>query len=308
MKLFSTGHNFECPERVQMWHLPSIIGWRKDVVKAKIRHLLSPPREKISRSFSLPISPRAQTESHREALQLTDLFPGCEDVPQEFNPNISTSGSVDSHPTNLTTLSPSISPTITRSISSPGPMPSILGTTSSLSKASPSPGSIGTRSQMSTCKTPMIPSTRLERTIELLDGSVDGMKRAVLEIGKYQRLMAESKFCRLESDDGIESESKYLDSHSQRRYDNKDFQMNNLHINGSDRSIATSPVSNYDSSKKIVDRRNQHYTVARSIYIDLLTLFHFQKSKEFHSYVGDLSTNTKHIDIFKVMFQSSFLF
>jgi hypothetical protein len=299
-ELISTGDNLDCPERVQMWHLPSIIGWRKDAVKAKIRHLLSPSPEKISRPVSLPIiTSRAET---REALQLIDLFPDCEDIPQDYIHNISTSGSVDSHPTNLDTLSPTISPTITRSMSSPDTMPSMLGTTSSLSKASPSPRSIGTRSQMSTSKTPMIPSTRLERTMESLDGSVDGMKRAVLEIGKYQRLMAENKICRLESDDGIESESKeskYSDPHSQRRNVIYDVQVNNLHVNGSDGSIATSPVSNYDSSK---DRKNQHYTVARSIYIDLLTLFHFQKSKEFQGYVGDPSTISKHVDLFKVMF------
>jgi hypothetical protein len=147
----------------------------------------------------------------------------------------------------------------------------------------------------------MTPSIRLERTIELLDGSVDGMKRAVLEIGKYQRLMAENKFCRLESyksDDGTESESKYLDSHNQRRYVNNDFQLND----------STSPIYNYDSSKKAADRLNQPYTVARSIYIDLLTLFYFQKSKELQSYVGDPSTNTKQADLFKVKIFSFFLF
>lgn len=293
--LFLTGHNLENPERVQMWHLPSIIGWRKDAVKAKIRNLLSPSHKIIPKSGSVPNNfSQAQTESYKEALRLIDLFPGCDDVPQEYVPNMSTSGSIDSHPTNFAVMSPSISPTITRSISSPGPMHTPLRTNLSVSRASP--GSIGLRSQISASslsKTPMTPSLRLERTIELLDGSVDGMKRAVLEIGKYQRLMAEIKLCRLESyksDDGIESESKYLDSHDQRRYVNTDFQL----------SDSTSPISNYDSSKKAADHLNQPYTVARSIYIDLLTLFYFQKSKELQSYFGDPSINTKQADLFKV--------
>ena len=192
-----------------MWHLPTLIGWKEIIVKIKVhRYLTKSASELLSRSASLSSFTIESAIAQGEALQLADLFPGCEDLPPEILFNMSNE-SAFAKLINMksTESSSSLSPAINRSVSTPLLMtlmrtkslttPAKLGTESPASpdlKISPLP--VGSSTPLSITKTPSpirIPSTRLDRASEYLDGTAEGMRRAILEIGKYQWLMNEIK-------------------------------------------------------------------------------------------------------------------
>ena len=213
-----------------MWHLPTIIGWREEVVRVKVRRCLSRPtsiRMRARSSSSTGSFTPEVSGTDSDDLQLIDLFPGCEDIPvggPGSSIGVSVSGALFSptaegtarqmlmRSTSLSSSSSNSLP-ITRPLSSPYPRSLIRSRSGS---ASPSPVilSVATAgsgsgqahsekgSSQSSPSTPLsfksiqpllAPSMRLDKATEFLDGTAEGMRRAILEIGKYRLNMNENK-------------------------------------------------------------------------------------------------------------------
>jgi hypothetical protein len=294
-----------------MWHLPTLIGWKEIIVKIKVhRYLTKSASELLSRSASLSSFTIESAIAQGEALQLADLFPGCEDLPPEMLFKMSNE-STFAKLINLksTESSSSLSPAINRSISTPLLMtlmrtksistPAKLGTESPASpdlKISPLP--VGSSTPLSISKTPSpvrIPSTRLDRASEYLDGTAEGMRRAILEIGKYQWLMNEIKTAAslyhektVNGEASSDCDSKYdTDSGSK----NTEMIVNNAtdsgrsegNGNGTTAHKETSPsvvLSDEIYSRQKAESRKESHLSCREIYIDLLTLYYLQRSKK----------------------------
>lgn len=286
-----------------MWHLPTLIGWKEIVVKIKVhRYLTKSASELLSRSASLSSFTIESAIAQGEALQLADLFPGCEDLPPEILFNMSS----DNAFTKLinmksTESSSSLAPAINRSISTPLLMtlmrtksistPAKLGTESPASpdlKASPLP--VGSSTPLSISKTPSpvrIPSTRLDRAAEYLDGTAEGMRRAILEIGKYQWLMNEIKIAAiLYNEKAVNGEASSDNDSSTTNTETKvNILSDSSRSDGNNSTVhkETSPsvhLTDEIFTKIKTDIRKESHLACREIYIDLLTLYYLQRSKK----------------------------
>jgi hypothetical protein len=294
-----------------MWHLPTLIGWKEIVVKIKVhRYLTKSASELLSRSASLSSFTIESAIAQGEALQLADLFPGCEDLPPEILFNMSNESAFAKLINFKTTeSSSSLSPAINRSISTPLLMtlmrtksistPAKLGTESPASpdlKISPVP--IGSSTPLSISKTPSpvrIPSTRLDRASEYLDGTAEGMRKAILEIGKYQWLMNEIKtaasLCSEKTVNGEASSDSDGKCDTDSGSKNTEMVVNNATYSGRSEGSGSGPTAHKDVSPSVVlsdeiyskrkaESRKESYLACREIYIDLLTLFYLQKSRK----------------------------
>lgn len=296
-----------------MWHLPTLIGWREVVVKIKVhRYLTKSALELLSRSVSLSSFTVEPSIEQGESLQLADLFPGCEDIPPEILCNMSNeSAFAKLINLQIAESSSSLSPAMNRSISSPLLMSLLRSRSTSTpvkpgteSPASPevkvSPLPVGSATPLSISKTPSpvrIPSTRLDRAAEYLDGTAEGMRRAVLEIGKYQWLMNEIKtaasMCSqktLNRESSSDDDSKCDTDSDSKKSETKDSTAVYISLrdgdgNGNGSTSQKETVPSVGLTDEIYlnrksELRKESHLVARDIYIDLLTLYYMQRHKK----------------------------
>ena len=370
----------ECVIPPYMWHLPTVIGWREEVVKVRVRRCLSKSKtpRNLSRSTSASNFSTERNGVEADALQLGDLFPGCDDTFQEglltsINENIKATLSKSS-----SLSSSSMSPVLNRSISSPLLMTLMRKRSSSVSSpmaptviipngqtqpqgetqerthsqlqirphsqsfmlppftdtvSSPASSSSSINTPLSTSKSmsPLVASSvRLDRASEFLDGSLEGMRRAILEIGKYRRDLNETKniinyianttiSSEKEKNDSNDDELKCNENENENENDiiknvtDNDFhginsprQPDNIFNNQSGIEGLQSPGVIY--TKRKTENHLDPHVISRYIYIDLLTLFYMQRNKSL-SDCGGNDSNIRKNDLFKVMiFKLFFIF
>ena len=314
-----------------MWHLPTIIGWRESIVRRKVFCCLTKAAPKVmnrlSSNFSLDID-----AIQSGALQLADVFPRCNETPLDI-PNRTANGiAYRASNGRARTLSSSLSPALDRSVSSPS-LPTMLRSRSSstpmkMRRPSASPEIIAALSPASICSTPQpasksssparLPRTRLESAAEFLDGTAEGMRRAILEIGKYEWLVYEAKSAAAYHDreEAAKKEMEYDGEGKDGTEHNIGGGKEDVVSGGADSGLMNDSNGAHDEPEREVEveadeeanwmkfkaTRREAHTISRDIYVDLLTLFYMQKCKKSPESVSAKADHSgKLLDHFKVM-------
>ena len=320
-----------------MWHLPTVIGWREDIVRIKVRRCLSKsvPQKALARSKSVSSFAPDMSGVETGAFELGDLFPGCDDVSNEGLLGMHGDSTKQTLTKSASLSSSSLSPILYRSSSSPVLITmmrnrsSSTGTTmiptavvdtqfrsqsqthvltpsslmSPLSQSGSSCTSSSFNTPLSTSKStsPLLaPSMRLDRATEYLDGTSEGMRRAILEMGKYRLQIIETRrILQYLANESLQSEKNKSDSNDDeskvnegideitKSIDDNDLRgmksprLNDHHSNifndGSGIEGLRSPEESF--SKRNPEHHVDPHNISRGIYIDLLTLFYMQKCK-----------------------------
>ena len=353
----ASGASGECATPPLLWHLPTVIGWREDVVKVRVRRCLSKslPQKAFARSQSVSSFAADMSGAQTDTFELGDLFPGCDDVINEGMLGINSDITKQTLTKSSSLSSSSLSPIIYRSSSSPVLITMMRNRSSStgtsmvptavidtqfrsqsqthvltpLSLISPLSQS-GSSSTSSSFNTPLstskstsplsAPSMRLDRATEYLDGTLEGMRRAILEIGKYRLQVIETKrILQYLANESLQNEKNKNDSNDDESKVNegidditKNYDENDLHginsprINDNNTNIFSdgSGIEGLQSPEESYSKRNpEHHVdphnISRSIYIDLLTLFYMQKCKS-NSESGGRDSVMRKTDLFIV--------
>jgi hypothetical protein len=307
------------PNPPAMWHLPTIIGWREALVKTKVHRCLT-KSSSTQQSSSTHLSSQIETEQADE-LQLVDFFPGCETaIPEVTYPAASDQTVSESTNTQATTPLCSGPPPMGRSISSPLIMTLLRNRSSStpaklvhedpqVELQSPSPAA----SLVSVTPTPThvvssfsgAPSMRLDRAVEFFDDTAEGMRWAILEMGKYQWLMNEAKnvesFLNSSQTASVDNTLYNEVKHNTDDNSNNNFLITGSTANGDNNSgiLPSDQVSSHIFLKRIADNNTESLTISRDIYVNLLTLFYMQRSKKV-SESAKVVFNVHKSDLFKV--------
>lgn len=306
------------PNPPAMWHLPTIIGWREALVKTKVYRCLTKSSSTLQ-SSSTHLSSETETEQADE-LQLVDFFPGCETAIPEVTYPAASDQTPESISTQATTPLCSGPPAMGRSISSPLIM-TLLRNRSSSTPAklvhedpqSELQSSSSAASLVPVTPTPThvvssfsgAPSMRLDRAVEFFDDTAEGMRWAILEMGKYQWLMNEAKnaesFLNSNQTASVDTALYNEVKHNTDDNSNNDFLITGSTANGDNTSgiLPSDQVSSHIFLKRIADNNAESLTISRDIYVNLLTLFYMQKSKKV-SESAKVVFNVHKSDLFKV--------
>lgn len=314
-----------------MWHLPTIIGWRESIVRRKVfccLTKLSPKAiNRLSTTFSLDID-----AIQSGALQLADVFPRCNETPLDMPHRTANGIAYRASSGRPRTLSTSLSPA-DRSVSSPSLATMLRSRSSStpikMRRPSAASPEISAALTASVCSTPQpasksssparLPRTRLESAAEFLDGTAEGMRRAILEIGKYEWLVYEAKSAAAyhAREEAAKKEMEYdgegkdgtvlvVSASKEEVVSGADRGPVNDSNGADDEPVAETEVEveadeEADWMKFKATRREAH-TISRDIYVDLLMLFYMQKCKKTpESVSGKADHSGKLLDQFKVI-------
>ena len=319
------------PNPPSMWHLPTIIGWREALVKIKVHRCLSKSSHYQPPSSSSVTHLSGETAiDQTDSLQLIDYFPGCETpIPEVTYPAAVTELSVPELITvQVTTPSTPGPPTMGRSISSPLIMTLLRSRSSStpvrlvhedaqVTDLQSSPSSAASTVPVTpipahvVSSPPGAPSMRLDRAVEFFDDTAEGMRWAILEMGKYQWLMDEAKNAEsfLNSSHTASGDTILYNEgrHATDDNNNIEYAITSSTSQGDSSSGITTgdQVTSHIFLKKIAENNTESLTISRDIYVNLLTLYYLQKSKKVFE-PAKVVFNVHKSDLFKVSGRSPY--
>lgn len=258
-----------------------------------------------------------------DSLQLIDYFPGCETpIPEVSYPAVTELSVPELITVQVATPSTPGPPTMGRSISSPLIMTLLRSRSSStpvklvyedaqVPDLQSSPSSAASTVPVTPIPVHVVsspagaPSMRLDRAVEFFDDTAEGMRWAILEMGKYQWLMNEAKNAEsfLSSSHTASGDTILYNEgpHTTDDNSNIEYAITSSTSQGDNSSGITTgdQVSSHIFLKKIAENNTESLTISRDIYVNLLTLYYLQKSKK-QCESAKVVFNVQKSDLFKV--------